>query len=333
MGYYGLFKYGSGVLYGIATAISAVDPIEGPAPGGNKFVITGEGFDPRQWDDEFTGAILNPAKWTDISGGSGAITTGANHLGLTTGVVVGSVAGVQSVVQWGNTQGEIRAILATPVAQPPANVNVLEFQLYVDASNYVTVYLELTTTGVFTLHCESWMGGVMVDEFKNLTPWTVGLSMFKLLRWGTDIYLIANGSVIWRIRNFVTTAAYFQIYSANLTSAYDVNTVKVEWFYFRPFAVFQDQPVHDTVVVGDRRIRGIVTASRDVQWQAAAYEGLVDVSVVANGDDTSTDAYEYYYINGLKSINSVQSDVEMDVINDDQLVTPDGEDKGLGGGF
>jgi len=69
MGYYSAFKYGTGVLYGPVTTISAVDPAEGPAPGGNAFVITGEGFDPRQWDDDFTGAVLDTVKWTDISSG------------------------------------------------------------------------------------------------------------------------------------------------------------------------------------------------------------------------------------------------------------------------
>lgn len=332
MGYYSLFKYGTGVLYGPDTTIGSVTPIEGPAPGGNSFVIAGTGFDPRQWDDYFTGLVLDPAKWTDASVG-GAVTTGAYHLSLSTGVGAGSTAEIESVMQWGSTQGEARVIISNPASPPLSDVDVFALTLWVNATNYAELYVRLDKYGGLKLCCEAWVGGLKSGELKSLLPWTTGLSVFKILRYNSDLYFIANGSVICRLPGFLTTSAYFRMSSRNLAAAYDVNVTRVEWFYYRPFAVFQNQPVHDTVVVSDKRIRGRVPESRDVTWQFAAYDGSVDVSVVANSAVTSPSAYRYYYVYGMKSINSSQAGVELSLINDPQLVTPDGELKGLGKGY
>jgi len=333
MGYYQLFKYGSGVLYGPQAVVHSVDPLEGPAPGGNRFVILGEGFDPRQWDDYFTGAVLDPLKWTDASTGSGSITVGADHLQMSTGTTPASIAGVQSVKQWGDTQGEVRMSLSAPTANPSSNVALFALNLFVDSSNFAAMVVYLSDEGNLRLECGVYVGGSPVDLLKIELPWTTGLSMFKILRWGTDVYFIANGSVVMRSVRYIVNPAHFVIYSFNGSASYDVDVARVEWFYYRPFAVFQNQPVHDTVVVSDKRVRGLVPASRDDAWQSAAYEGEVDVSVVGNDKATSRDSYRYYYVDGLRSINSAQSGVEMDIVNDTQLVTPSDASKGLGGGY
>jgi len=332
MGYYSLFKYGTGVLYGPDTTISAVVPIEGPAPGGNAFVITGTGFDPRQWDDYFTGLVLDPVKWLDVSVG-GSVSTGAYHLELFTGAVPGSTAGIESVMLWGSTQGEARVVISNPASLPLSDVDVFALTLWINATNYAEMYVRLDKFGVLKLYCEAWVGGVKSDELKSPLSWTTGLSVFKILRYNSDLYFIANGSVVCRLPGFLSTPAYFRMSSRNLAASYDASVTRVEWFYYRPFAVFQNQPVHDTVVVGDRRMRGRVTASRDVTWQFAAYEGSVDVSVVANSVVASPSAYKYYYVYGMKSIASTQAGLELSLINDAQLATPDGETKGLGEGY
>lgn len=332
MGYYSLFKYGTGVFYGPDTLISAVAPIEGPAPGGNDFAITGVSFDPRQWDDYFTGAILDVTKWTDVSVG-GSVTTGAYHLELSTGAAPGSTSSIESVMLWDSTQGEARVILSPPASYPLSDVDVFVLSLWVDASNYAEMYVRLDSTGALKIYCETWVGGLKAEELKSPLDWSPGLSVFKILRYNSDVYFIANGTIICRIPAFLATIAHFCMSVRNLSAAYDVNSTRVEWFYYRPFAVFQNQPAHDTVVVGDRRMRGRVPESRDAQWQFAAYEGPVDVSVVSNGTAVSHDSYEYYYVYGMKSINSAQSGIEVSLINDAQLVTPDGEAKGLGEGY
>ena len=332
MGYYSGFKYGTGVYYGPVCAISAVSPVEGPAPGGNSFVITGTGFDPRQWDDMFTAAALVLARWSDISFG-GSVSTGPYHLGFSTSVVPASTAGILSVMQWYDVQGEVRVIISPVVSRPLSEIDVLVFTLSVDSSNYAEMYVRMDTAGNMMLHCETWVGGIMRDELKSPLVWTTGLATFKILRYGTDVYFVANGSVICRIPGFIATPASFMISTRNLSAAYDVDCTRVELFYYRPFAVFQNQPVHDTVIVSDNRARGLVPASRDITWQFAAYEGPVDVSIIGEGPTTSTDAYKYYYVAGMKSINSTQFSVEMSLINDAQLATPDGENKGFGGGY
>jgi len=334
MGYYAGFKYGSGVLYGIQTEIYSVDPDRGPSPGGNRFVITGSGFDPRLWDDTFVEPTLDTAKWVDLSSGGGSVYTGPEHLRMSTGSSAGDVAGIKSSATWGNVQCEVRAILATPMSYPATgSIVVCRFCLEVDAANYACMYITLDSTGALKLYCESWVGGVKSDEMRTQVEWSLGLCTLKILRWGADLYFIANGSVIWSTVKFLDSQAYFKITSENGDSDYDVNILKVEWFYYRTFVIFQNQPVHDTVVVSNKRVRGIVPESRDIRKKYAAYEGIVDVSAVGISSYTSSDAYEYYYVKGLKAINEIQFDIGLDIINDPQLETPEGERRGLGGGY
>lgn len=330
---FALFKYGQGVLYGPSTMIDAVDPERGPSPGGNAFVLKGTGFDPRQWDDFFTGGILDPAKWVDISYGSGSVSTGPFHLELVTGATVSSAAAIESVAQWGSTQGEIRFTLP-PITDYPTDIVVLmALTLWISANDYAEMRIELgTEPGTMVLRCEVYRGGVLADKLIKPLSWTTGMSMFKILRWGSDVYFYANGEEISRSIRFTNAAAKFRIYTTNGTTTYNLQGVRVQWFYYRPFAVFQNQPVHDSVVVSDFRMRGLVPASWDLRRQDAAYEGLVHVHVVGNGPYTKRDAYEYYYVDALKVINSAQTDTKFSIIDDPQLFTPEGEGKGLGGG-
>jgi hypothetical protein len=147
------------------------------------------------------------------------------------------------------------------------------------------------------------------------------------------VYFIANGGVVYTSYDFVTGAATMRVYVDNVAAAYDVYNTQVEWFYYRPFAVFANQPVHDTIIVSDYRLRGLVPPSINVNMTEAAYAGLVDCSVVAVGTYTLSDAYLYYYLSGLSLIDSVPQSTKLSLIGDDQVKTPDNAAKGLGGGY
>lgn len=330
---FNLFKYGTGILYGPSTALDAVDPERGPSPGGNPFVLKGTGFDPRQWDDLFTGLVLDPVKWVDNSFGSGAVATGAFHLEMTTGAVANSGAEIESVAQWGSTQGEIRFTFP-PISEYPSDVvTLMAFSIWISSNDYAEVRIELgKEPGTMVLRCEVYRGGALADEMIKPLPWTSGMSMFKILRWGSDLYFYANGNEVWRSVRFTNAVARFRIHTNNGTTTYNLPGVRVQLFYYRPFAVFQEQPVHDSVVVSDFRMRGLVPASSDGKRTPAAYEGIVNVHVVGNGTYTKGNAYEYYYVGALKVINSAQVDTKFSIIDDPQLFTPSGEQKGLGGG-
>ncbi len=330
MGKYSQFHYGApeNVLYGIQSSVLLVDPLRGPSIGGNSFVLKGEGFQTLQWDDTFEGAVLGP-KWSDISVGSGSIATGTYHLELSTGTTVASVSGVQSTQGWGDAQGEVRCIIPAISERPTDVVEVLTFALWSDVNNRALATVEQDAEGILTLNCEVYTGGVLADEMRVPLDWITGLTVLKILRWGSTVYFYANGTEVFSSTLFVNTVAYFQVYSGNITTTYNLAGLRIEHFKFSPFAVFQEQPVHDTVIVSPTRLRGLVPASRDIHWQSAAYEGLVNVSVVANGTATSTNAYEYYYVAGMKMINSAQASVGMAIIDDPQLVTPDDLNKGI----
>ena len=325
---FSLFKYGTGVLYGYTTTLTGLDVDSGPSIGGNPFVLSGSGLDPRQWDDDFEGLALDILKWSDISVG-GSLLTGALHLQLNTPAVAGSSAGIESLMAWGNTQGEARVVLPRLAVTPVGSISPIIFTLYVDALNFARFRVDLTNS-TYTLYAEVYRGGAVVDTWQ--TAWSYGLSVLKILRWGDSVWFIANGAVVFRSYLFFSSAATFRIEATNEMLNFAVQDTIVEWFYFWPFVVFGDQPLHDTVLVSDFRLRGRVPPSVDAAAVLAAYKGLVDVSVVANGTVTATDAYEYYYVTGLTLVNSVQQSVKMQLINDPQIESPSGK-KGLGDGY
>lgn len=327
MATYLTFKYGTGILYGALTTITAVDPLRGPSIGGNAFIIGGTHFDPKTCDSEFV-AALDPLKWIDISGGGGSIATGASHLVLTTGAVAAATAGIESVPPFYNCQGEARIILPKILTYPDAIVELFTFMLRIDANNYAKMSIQLNTTSdSMLLVCEVYLGGVRVDYYE--AAWTVGLSVLKILRWSNKIIFVANGSEVYTSVHFITTAAKYRMYAYNSASNYDIDDVVVEHFIYRPYAVWDNSPVHDTVVVSASRIRGIVPPSVDNKDQPAAYSGLVDVSVVSDMTAVDIDSYDYYFVDSLKVIESTQFDVRLSFIDDAQISTPTGTKKGL----
>ncbi len=329
---YSLFKYGTGVLYGVATSITSVSPDTGPSIGGNAFVMEGIGFDPRHWDDLFTAAVLDPVKWVDTSLGMGTVTVNSPNLTLSSGVAPGSGGSIRSVASWTNVQGEIRCTVPRYVAYPPSTVICVALQLIVNANNYCVIAITCgTDSSQINLVCDVFLNGAVKETYT--IPWTSGTSMLKILRWGTDVRFIANGNVVFLTHDFLATTAKFKIFNYNMAAAYDVAGTMVEWFYYRPFAVFENQPVHDTIVVSDYRLRGTAPPSIDNLRQSAAYAGLVDTSVVGNGLFTVADSYLYYYVDGLTVIDNVQQETRLSFIDDAQVVTPSGYTKGLGGGY
>jgi len=317
---YGSFLYGPD-----PASISTVSPDTGPSIGGQSIIVEGVGFDPRQWDDLFDGLILDVAKWTDISGGGGSVSTGASRLQLTTGVVAGGVAGVSSAASWVNCQLEVRAILPS-VTIPVGTVIPLAFQLRIDANNYAMMFVELSNTGAYTLNCDVHRGGVSVGAYTQTC--SRGTLNLRILRWGRTVYFIFNGTIIYTNSNFVATAATARMYSSNLAINYDA-LATVEWFYWRTFITLDNQLIYAPTVVSNSRVRGFTPPSINDKDVSAAYAGLVDVSIIANGTDTSTDAYEYYFTDRLRIMNLRQFGIKLSIIDDDQLITKSSESKGL----
>lgn len=320
-------KRGDGTTGAPAASITTVYPLTGYADGGEAFIISGEGFDPREWDDLFTAAMLDVAKWTDISAGSGSITTGANRLQLSTGIVAGSVSGIESVNTWTDVQGEIVTILPHLSVVPPIEVELINLTLFVDATNYCEMKVTYDVDNVYTLVCNVYRSGALQVSYN--TAWTYGAAVFKILRWGSSVYFVANGSVVFSSKRFYNNVATFRIFADNLADIYDASST-VQWFYFRPFAVYEDRVVHDTFIVSDNRVRGGIPYSIDGKDVVSAYAGDVDVSVVGRGSDTDVNGYEYTFRDRLKILNSTAKDIDLQITNDNQLITPDGVKRGYG---
>ena len=334
MKYY-TFLYGSGVLYGSDAIFSSLSPETGPSTGGGQFILLGANLEYTGSDDDFSGLGPLAAAWTDITSGVGATIAFGGPLDpnikLTTGTPAGNVAGIESVAIFGDTQFETRVRIGALTSYPDVKANLYTMQLYIDANNHAEIAVNVYADHEVQLECTLTKGGAEAAYYQDVN-WTTGLSTFKILRWGSTVYFYANGSLVFRSPQFVSTVAHYRFFNTNLSDTYSVVDTLLMSATNKTFAVFEDVPVHDTIVVGDSRIRGIIPPSVDSRGADAAYAGLVDVSVVAGTVATSTDAYDYYYVNSLTLLDSSQHGVKLSKRDDATVRTPDLENIGLGGG-
>jgi len=326
---YSRFIYQTSVLYGYSLTFGGVSPDTGPSTGGVAFTCTGLGFDYQAFSDTFTGVILDLAKWTDISSGTGTITTGASNLQLSTGATSSSVAGISMNSTFYETQYEAKVNIPSVTAYPTSEVSLFTIQYYIDASNYGDMSVLLATDGSVTLECNVYKGAVLVSTYSE--DWTLGVSTFKILAWRNNLYFYANGSLFFRSQHFTTaTVGYYNFFVENKSASYNVYNTVVEYIINRPFVVFGDtQVVPDVILVSDTRIRGLTPPSIDTYGTEAAYAGLVDVNVCINNVETQANAYEYYYLKKLVVLQENQFDILLSDITEDTVRTPELVTRGL----
>jgi len=332
---YFTFLYGTGVTYGTDILLDSVSPETGPSSGGSQFIARGVNFEYTVNDDDFSGGALDGAKWTTLDAGGGTLAFGTAldpTIKLTTGATAGAVSGIQSIVAtFVNTQFETRVRIGALTSYPDDKVNLYTMQLYVDASNHAKIEVNVYADHEVQLECTITKGGVEAAYYQDVS-WTTGLSTFKILRWGTTVYFYANGSLVFKSPQFVATAAKYRFFNTNLADNYSVVDTLILSATHKTFAVFENSPIHDTILVGDTRVRGLIPPSVDGNKVDAAYDGLVDFSVVANTTATLSDAYAYYYVNSLTLLDNTQYGVKLSKRDDATVRTPDLETVGLGGG-
>lgn len=327
---YSTFVYGTGVVFGATVTFTEVLPTTGPSSGGTPIVIRGEGFDYTDFDDEFTAGVLDVFKWTDISAGTGSVSTGANHLELETGAIAGGLGGIEMKTTFANTQYECKVNVPTPSIFPLGEVHVFSMQLYADATNYSDISIILSTDKLFYLEVSVTHGGSAVEVYRE--AWTSGVSTFKILNWTDDTYFYANGSLFLRTKKHTRDVDTWKFFSTNDAANYAVQGVLVEHVKCKPFIMFDNEPVNDPIVVSDYRIRGTTPASVDAKGTLEAYKGLVDVSVVAGSTYTDVDAFTYYYVDELIALDETSIDTKISLIGDSTIKTPSNAVRGLGGG-
>jgi len=272
-----------------------------------------------------SGVTLNLALWSDISSGSGSVNTGSSHLQLDTGITVSSIAGIESVVSWDYCQLELKVLL-TEVSNPSGVVRPIAFQLYVDANNYAIMYVELDSSGTYTLNCDVYRNGSSVGSYSEEV--STGSLNLRILRRDKTIYFIYNGTIVYYNSDFIISAAKIRIFSSNLTVGESVSAT-VEWFYWRTYIAIGNELIYAPTVVSDTRIRGYTPPSVNDKGVSAAYAGPSDVLIVGAGDYVLVDGYEYYFEDRLRVMNIPQFDVLLSVVDDDQLITDSNRAKGL----
>ena len=325
---FGSFLYGSGVLYGATIAVGSVSPPRGPSTGGNAFVLTGTGFTLASFDDDFTGAVLDPALWTDISTGTGAITVGSTHLTLSTGATAGSYSGVESIPVVNNFQIEANVNIPRITQYPSSDVSFFTLTFYVDALNYASMSVNVgSTSGDVTLLCQTVIGGVVTSTYEG--DWSTGVSTFRILRWNSKICFYANGSEVYACTGFTAANATYRLFAYNGSANYSVSGVVVNYYASKPYVVFGDSHVADTVVVSPTRVRGTVPPSIDDFNNEAGYAGLVTVYFVSASVGSIPDGYEYYFEKKLVLVNNQQDDLVLSIVDDSIVRTPEDVRRGL----
>ena len=336
MGKYSEFLYESsyvagGDVYGYSSLISSISPDSGPSTGSQSFVITGEGLSYEGYDDDWSNSSLDVTKWSDISSGTGSITVASPNLMLSTGSTASSVSGVESIATFSNIQFESKVSIPAVSNYPASSVELYSFDLYIDSSNYARIsVIQGISAGTTELECSVVVSGKTVDTWT--VDWTTGVSVFRILRFGTSVYFYANGVLVFRSSRFVNTAANIRYYSDNNSATYDVYGTIVVHSLLKTFVAFDNQIVFDPVVVSAYRLRGQTPPSLDAKDQSSAYSGFVDISVVSSNTTTQSNFYEYYFEDNLVVLNSAQFNVKMNIIDDTTVRTPANEEKGLGGG-
>ena len=104
--------------------------------------------------------------------------------------------------------------------------------------------------------------------------------------------------------------------------------VVVNSFSSKPFAVFGDTPVFDTVTVSDNRARGIVPPSLDLYGTEAGYAGLITVYFVSASVSSLSNGYEYYFEKDLVLVSNQQDDIVLSIV-DPIVRTPANVRRGL----
>lgn len=330
MSKFSTFIYHSGILYGQTTTFDSIIPDTGPSTGGTPFVIKGTSFLFETFDNYFYGPTLDPSLWSDISSGTGSITLGASHLQLTTGSTASSVSGVEALTSVSSAQFESRVVIQPIAASPTSVVYPFVMESYIDSSNLANIAVRINIDRTLSLVCNVYNGGVLVDSYSE--DWSTGVSTFKILRWGVDVYFYANGSLVFKSSRYDSTAGTFRVYATNVSADYDIVNTIVESFLFKTFVVFGNEVVHDVVTVSDVRLRGLTPPSKSFKDISAAYSGLVDLTIVPAAPLTVTNAFEYYFEDVLTLIDNAQFGVKLSDISDLTIRTPSLDKKGLGGG-
>lgn len=312
---------------GPPTTLVSIDPITDYSFGGEPIICFGEGFDPREYDDLFTGLLLDPALWNDTLIGSASYTTGMDHLFLSTGSTVGSSIDVESVAVFTNAQGEIRTRVRPTSDSPADPVIVISLSVRIDANNYAIFGIMQDSTGSFSLFIEVYNTGVMVDSFEVATNY--GSYDLKILRYNNILKFYSNGIELFESTRFDLNTIKFAIYSSNEVSAFDIDS-EVEWFYFRSYVIHGGVYIDDPTVVSDTRLRYIVPPSLDEKYNEGGYAGDVDVYLVGKGGgSTLANAFTYTFKKELRILNSTQQSTKMDIVNYDNVKTPNSKAKGL----
>lgn len=320
-------KQGGGILAGPVANLTSVDPTTDYSIGGSVIAYFGEGFDPRDYDDLFTTLIIDPAKWNETLVGSAAYTTGLDHLIISTGTTIGSSIDVESIATFTDAQGEIRCRVRPSYPNPTADVILISINARIDANNYAMFGITQDPTGAFYLFVEVYNTAVLVDSFTQEVNY--GSFDLKILRYGNILKFYSNGVEVFESTRFPLAAIMFAIYSDNVVSAFDVEA-EVEWFYFRTYVIHGGVYIDDPVVVSDTRLRFLVPASLDEKYNEGGYAGDVDAIVVGNGgSSTLVDAFTYTFKKELRILNSTQQNTKMDIINYDNVKTPNSKLKGL----
>lgn len=307
--------------------LTSVSPTTDYSTGGTSVTYFGEGFDPRDYDDVFTGLVIDPALWTVTLVGSAAYTTGLDHLIISTGVTVGSSIDIESVATFTDAQGEIRVRVRPSTVNPTASVILMSLVARVDANNYATFGIMQDSCGVFSLFVEVYNTAVLVDSFEEVVSY--GSFDLKILRYGNLLKFYSNGVEVFESTRFDLNVIMFAINCDNVVDAFDVEA-EVEWFYFRTYCIHGGVYIDDPTVVSDTRLRFLVPASLDAKYNLGGYAGDVDTIVVGNsGSSTLASAFTYTFKKELRILNSTQQNTKMDIINYDNVKTPDSKSKGL----
>ena len=228
---------------------------DGPIEGGTVLTLIGgtTGGSPNTFidttrDDDFAGAVIDPAKWVASTAGSGTVVQN-DGIYLETGIAVSSEAILTSFEPF-DAIVEIQidfSILTSVVRLPPADTTrFFDFELRIDANNYFRVSREYDASlpasdrHIFRITCV--MGGDVVEDV--VVPNDTRGGTLRLTRVRNRIIVRANSFVIYDGNPFSASADAFVVFRSvnpSLVNPYDF-IVLLNNFRIPQMVLFGDTP-------------------------------------------------------------------------------------------
>lgn len=202
-----------------------------------------------------------PATWTDSIVGGGVVTPSFAGLVLSSGFESGGTARITSTASIDAFDARLTAVRLRPLTSSNAIVDLLIFELYIDASTYARLALQYQPavdtisarlTGSVVSGGHTSIGGSLVVDDTMLS--------LRIIRSGARVFLFSDETLVLSATAFSTSAGVLRMSVSNDSLATPIAT-RIERLDVSSHMLIGERLLSDKVDVSKRRLYGAVPAA------------------------------------------------------------------------